>query len=120
MGPNLVGGIVLVLQKKNLMKPDETQTPSNSKVDTVSLAGMTVTKQSYAPGWRWSIDMKSVAGTSSCPMHHFGVLVSGRLRVKADDGQEIELGPEDVVDIPPGHDGWVVGNEPAVFYWFHV
>ncbi|MGD0805587.1 MAG: hypothetical protein ABSA11_16120 [Candidatus Bathyarchaeia archaeon] len=38
--------------------------------------------------------------------------------MKADDGQEIELGPGDVVDIPPGHDGWVVGNEPATFYWF--
>ncbi len=51
-------------------------------------------------------------------MHHFGILVSGRLRVKADDGQETEFSPGDVVDIPPGHDGWTVGNEPALFYWF--
>ena len=108
----------MVLQKKSLQKPDQTQTPPKSRVDTVSLSGMTVMKQTYQPGWQWSKDMKSIAGTNSCQMHHFGVLVSGRLGVRADDGQEIELGPDDVVDIPPGHDGWVIGNEPAVFYWF--
>ncbi len=108
----------MVIQKKNFQKPDATQTPPNSRVDIVRLAGMTVMKQSYQPGWLWSKDMKSVAGTNSCQVHHFGVLVSGRLRVRGDDGQEIELGPEDVVDIPPGHDGRVIGDDPAVFYWF--
>lgn len=38
--------------------------------------------------------------------------------MKADDGQELEFGPGDVADIPPGHDGWVIGNEPAIFYTF--
>jgi mannose-6-phosphate isomerase-like protein (cupin superfamily) len=108
----------LVLQKKNFQKPDEIQTPPNSRVDTIRIEGMTVQKQTYQPGWQWSKHMKSIAGTKSCQVHHFGVLVSGRLHVKADDGQEIELGPGDVVDIPPGHDGWVIGNEPATFYWF--
>ena len=79
---------------------------------------MTVMKQTYEPGWQWSKHQKSIAKTNSCQVHHFGVLISGKLGVKADDGQEIELGPGDVTDIPPGHDGWVIGKEPATFYWF--
>ena len=108
----------MVIQKKNFQKPDATQTPPLSRVDTITIGNMTVLKQTYQPGWQWSKQMKSIAKTNSCQVHHFGVLVSGRLRVKADDGQEVELGPGDVVNIPPGHDGWVMGNEPALFYWF--
>jgi quercetin dioxygenase-like cupin family protein len=108
----------LVLQKKNFQKPDETQTPPNSRVDTIRIGDMTVLKQTYQPGWQWSKHIKSLAGTNSCQVHHFGVWVSGRMRVRADDGQEIEFGPGDVADIPPGHDGWVIGNEPAIFYAF--
>ena len=108
----------MVVQKKNFQKPDETKTFPNSKIDTIRMGEGSIMKQTYQPGWRWSTDMKSIAGTKSCQVHHFGVLVSGRLGVKADDGQEIDLGPGDVVDIPPGHDGWTIGNEPAIFYWF--
>jgi quercetin dioxygenase-like cupin family protein len=109
----------LVLQKKSFQKPDETQTPPNVRVDTIRVGGMTVAKQVYQPGWQWSKHMKPLAKTNSCQVHHFGVWVSGRLRVRADDGQEIEFGPGDVADIPPGHDGWVIGNEPAIFYQFN-
>ena len=109
---------MLGIQKKSFQKPDATQTPPLSKVDTVKIGDMTVMKQSYQPGWQWSKHMKSIAKTDSCQMHHFGVLVSGKMRVKADDGQEVEFSPGDVVDIPPGHDGWVIGNEPALFYWY--
>lgn len=100
------------------MKPDETKTPPNSKVDIIRMGDMTLSMQTYQPGWQWSKDQKSIAGTNSCQVHHFGVLVSGRLGARADDGQEIEFGAGDVVDIPPGHDGWTIGNEPATFYWF--
>jgi quercetin dioxygenase-like cupin family protein len=108
----------LVLQKKNFQNPDETKAPPNSKVDTIRIGDMTVLKVAYQPGWQWSKHQKSLAGTNSCQVHHFGVLVSGRLRVRADDGQEMEFSPGDVADIPPGHDGWTIGNEPAIFYWF--
>ncbi len=108
----------MVLQKKNFQKPDEIQTPPNLKVENITIGDMTVSKQTYQPGWKWSQDIKSIVKTDSCQVHHFGVWVSGRLRVRADDGQEIEFGPGDVSDIPPGHDGWVVGTEPAVFYAF--
>jgi hypothetical protein len=108
----------LVLQKKNFQKPDETLNPPNARVDTIRIGDMMIQKQTYLPGWQWSKNIKPIAKTNSCQIHHFGVWVSGRIRVKADDGQEIEYGPGDVADIPPGHDGWVIGNEPAVFYAF--
>jgi class 3 adenylate cyclase len=57
-------------------------------------------------------------GTPSCPVHHLQVLVSGHFAVRMDDGEEIQLVPSDVVDIPPGHDAWVVGDEPAVLLDF--
>ena len=106
----------MVLQKKNFQEPDEVQTPPNARIENITIDGMTVSKQTYQPGWQWSKNIKPIVGTNSCQVHHFGVLISGRLRVKADDGQEAEFGPGDVADIPPGHDGWVVGSEPAVFY----
>ena len=108
----------MVLQKKNFEKPDETQDLPKLRVDTVRMGDMMVQKQTYQPGWQWSKHIKPTAGTNSCQVHHFGVLVSGKLGVRADDGQEIEFGSGDVVDIPPGHDGWTIGNEPAIFYWF--
>jgi quercetin dioxygenase-like cupin family protein len=109
----------LVLEKKNFQKPDKTETPPNSRIDTIKIGDMTVLKATYQPGWQWSKHNKSIAKTNSCQVHHFGPCVSGRLRVRADDGQEMEYGPGDVADIPPGHDGWVIGKEPAVFYWFN-
>jgi quercetin dioxygenase-like cupin family protein len=108
----------LVLQKKNFKNPDETKTPPNVRIENITIGDMTVSKHTYLPGWQWSKHIKPTSGTNSCQVHHFGVLVSGKLGVRADDGQEIEFGPGDVVDIPPGHDGWTIGNEPAIFYWF--
>jgi hypothetical protein len=108
----------LVLQKKSFQNPDVIQTPPNVRTENITIGDMTVLKQTYQPGWQWSKDIKPIAKTNSCQVHHFGVLVSGRLVVRADDGQEMDFGPDDVVDIPPGHDGWTIGNEPAIFYWF--
>ena len=68
----------------------------------------------YEPGWRWSVDVKPMAGTDSCQFHHFGVTLSGRLRAQMRDGTELEIGPGDVFEIPSGHDAWVVGDEPWV------
>lgn len=68
----------------------------------------------YQPGWRWSTDMKSIVGTSSCQLHHLGYSVSGTMHVVLDDGEALEIPPASVFEIPPGHDAWVVGNEPWV------
>jgi class 3 adenylate cyclase len=66
------------------------------------------------PGWRWTTHMGPVMGTPSCPVHHVQLLVSGRFHVRMDDGEELTLGPNDVADIPPGHDAWVEGDVPVV------
>lgn len=68
----------------------------------------------YEPGWRWSVDMPGIAGTPTCELHHVGYAVSGALHVVSDAGQEMDVQPHSVYEIPPGHDAWVVGNEPFV------
>ena len=75
---------------------------------------VTVGRAKLEPGWRWSNDVKPIAGTTSCQVHHKGYVVSGRLHVVMDDGTEADLGPGDAHEVPPGHDAWVVGDEPYV------
>ena len=72
----------------------------------------------FEPGWRWSESVGPIAGTKSCEVHHNGYCVQGRMRVRMDDGAEQEVGPGDVFVLPPGHDAWVVGEEPCVVYDF--
>jgi mannose-6-phosphate isomerase-like protein (cupin superfamily) len=108
----------LVIQKRNFQVSDETQTPPNLRIDTIKMGNLTILRQIYQSGWQWSKHQKPIAKTDSCQVHHFGVFISGRMRVRADDSQEVEFGPGDVADIPPGHDGWVIGNEPVIFYTF--
>lgn len=86
----------------------------NGTVDVVSLDDRVIGRMTYQPGWRWSVDVKPIAGTQSCQFHHVGVTISGRLRVQMTDGLELEVGPGDVFELPPGHDAWVVGDVPWV------
>jgi class 3 adenylate cyclase len=65
------------------------------------------------PGFRWSKDLGPAAGTPSCQVHHVQVFLTGRFGVRMDDGEEVEFAPLDIGDIPPGHDAWVVGDEPV-------
>jgi quercetin dioxygenase-like cupin family protein len=84
------------------------------QVSIVNLSGGTVGLGTFEPGWRWSEHVKPLAGTDSCQAAHMGDCISGRMVVRMDDGTETEVGPGDVVVIPPGHDAWVVGDEPCV------
>jgi len=86
----------------------------HGKIDVVELDDRVVGRMTYEPGWRWSVDVKPIAGTETCQFHHFGVTLSGRLRAAMPDGTELEVGPGDVFEMPPGHDAWVVGDEPWV------
>ncbi|MGH3413847.1 MAG: nuclear transport factor 2 family protein [Marmoricola sp.] len=79
-----------------------------------SAGGLSVLKGVFEPGWRWSVDVAPIVGTSSCPTRHLGVVVSGRMHVVTDGGAETEVGPGDVFDLAPGHDAWVVGDEACV------
>ena len=102
------------LQQKNLDSPDETRTFENGKAQVVTLGDFSASRLTFEPGWRWSEHVKPLAGTDSCQVLHTGYQVSGRLRVRMVDGTEKEYGPGDAYVIPPGHDGWVVGDEPVV------
>jgi class 3 adenylate cyclase len=80
----------------------------------VDLGDITVTRQMLEPGWRWSTHVKPHVGTEWCEARHVGVVLSGRFGVRLRDGTTYELGPDDVYEIPPGHDGYVIGHEPVV------
>jgi DNA-binding CsgD family transcriptional regulator len=81
----------------------------------VSIAGMTIGREVMQPGWRWSEDIKPIVGTEWCRASHHGYVVSGRIHVVMEDGTEVDASAGDVVVVPPGHDAWVVGDEPCVF-----
>lgn len=103
---------------KHFSKPDEVREFPKGKLELVNFGGATVGRAVFEPGWRWSTSVKPIAKTKSCEAAHFQYHVSGVLHVKMDNGTEFECRPGDVSNIPPGHDGWVVGNEPVVMVDF--
>jgi quercetin dioxygenase-like cupin family protein len=84
------------------------------QLDLVNLDAGAVGRATFLPGWKWSQHVKPIAGTDSCMASHVGYTISGRLKVVMDDGEESEFGPGDFGIIPPGHDAWVLGDEPYV------
>jgi len=102
------------LQRRRFSEPSDVRTIPNGRIDIVDLDDTVVGRMTYEPGWRWSVDIQPIAGTKTCQYHHLGITLSGRLRAQMADGTELELGPGDVFEIPPGHDAWVVGEEPWV------
>jgi hypothetical protein len=106
------------LEKRSFAKPDECLSPPRSRMETLRFGDSTLSRNTFEPGWRWSVYLKPIVGTESCQKHHIGYCLSGTMAARLDDGTKVEFGPGDVVDIPPGHDGWVVGNEPCVLLEF--
>ncbi len=106
-------------EHQRLDAPDETRTFEKGKVELVKIAGGVVGRLTLEPGWRWSEHVKPIAGTKSCEAPHFQYHVSGRIRIRMDDGTEFEAGPGDVTSLPSGHDAWVVGDEPVVLVDWH-
>jgi class 3 adenylate cyclase len=104
------------LQAKSIGSPDEVRTFPNGRVEIYTLDDVVIGRTMFEPGWHWATDVKPIAGTASCQYHHLGVCVSGRLGLRMDDGTTFEVGPGTVFDIPAGHDGWVIGDEPWVTY----
>jgi quercetin dioxygenase-like cupin family protein len=106
-----------VMQKGNLDAVERDVHGRISK-ESVELEGVTVTRVTFSPGARWSSDLKPYAGTESCELPHVAIVLQGALRVQMDDGFEEEFSRNDVMLLPPGHDAWAVGDEPAVFVEF--
>jgi uncharacterized RmlC-like cupin family protein len=109
---------MVAMGKKNYDAPDESKTIGRMKVDTGTIGALQFERHTAAPGWKWSEDIKPVAKTGSCQLDHLIYLVSGRIHTRLDDGTAMDFGPGDTCRIPPGHDGWTVGNEPAV--WLEI
>ncbi|HEY5446574.1 MAG TPA: cupin domain-containing protein [Pyrinomonadaceae bacterium] len=102
------------LQKKTLSAPDEVRTFDKGKVEVATVGTVTFGRGSFEPGWKWSESVKPIVKTEYCEAPHIQYHVSGRLRIRMADGSEEEFGPGDVGITPPGHDAWVIGDEPVV------
>jgi hypothetical protein len=111
-GPNLE--VVL----KRFDKPDETRVFEKGRFDVVHVGGMTIGRATYQPGWKWSVHVGAGLGQAMCEVEHVGMVVSGRATAAMRDGRVIEMRAGDVFYIAPGHDSWVVGEEPYVSLHF--
>ena len=102
------------LRRKRFDRPDEVRTVEKARIELVELGELAIGRAVFQPGWRWSEHVKPIVGTESCQVHHIGYVVSGRLRVEMTDGASLEVMGGDAFEIPPGHDAWVIGDEPWV------
>ena len=102
------------VEHKNFGKPDEVRTFEKGRAEILNLADGVVGRLTLEPGWQWSKHVKPIAKTDWCYAPHFQYQVSGRARIRMEDGQEFETGPGAVINLPAGHDAWVLGNEPVV------
>ncbi len=104
---------------KDFDSPEEKRPfEGNGGVDVVSVAGKTVGRGTFEPGWKWSENVKPIAGTDSCQVAHVGYCISGRMVIHMDDGSDSEITPGSAFVIPPGHDAEVVGDEACVMVDF--
>ena len=101
-------------ERKGFDEPDEVREFPNGRAEILRIGNGEVGRYVFEPGWRWSDHVKPIAGTDSCEVPHFQYHVSGRLALRMDDGTELIAGPGDITSLPSGHDGWVIGDEPAV------
>jgi class 3 adenylate cyclase len=99
---------------RSFAEPDELVEVKGVRSAMITKGGITVSYDIQQPGWRWSKDVSPLVGTEWCEVGHIGVLVSGRMQVLLKDGTEYEVGPLSLLEIPAGHDAWVLGDEPAV------
>ena len=100
--------------KRNYSQPDETRKFEKGQIELITIEGHTVGRATLQPGWKWSTCVKPLVDTRWCEASHLQYQISGRLHVVMEDGSEHEFGPGDFTFIPPGHDAWVVGQEPVV------
>ncbi|HXR28387.1 MAG TPA: cupin domain-containing protein [Solirubrobacteraceae bacterium] len=101
-------------EHKSFSRPDETREFSNGRAEILAIGGGEVGRMVFEPGWRWSNDVKPIAGTDSCEAPHFQYHLSGRLAIRMDDGSELVAEAGDITSLPSGHDAWVLGDEPVV------
>ena len=106
------------IEVKDLSTPDEVITFERGHSNQVRIGGILVSRDTHQPGWTWWEHIRPLVGTESCQFHHRGVILSGRMGVRSDEGEEVVIGPNQVYDVGPGHNGWVVGDEELVTFDF--
>jgi mannose-6-phosphate isomerase-like protein (cupin superfamily) len=106
------------IEKKSLNQPEQTQKFGRAKIESIKMGALNFQRVTAEPGWQWSKDLKPVQKTESCQKDHLLYVISGKLQVRMNDGKEEEFNPGDMGAIPPGHDGWTVGNKPLV--WLEI
>jgi len=105
-------------ESKSLNSPEEVRKFEKGRIDLVKVAGAAIGRATFEPGWKWSSCVKPLAKTNSCQASHYGYQISGAMTTRMDDGTEMTSRAGDVLNIPPGHDAWVVGDEPVVLVDF--
>jgi len=103
---------------KRFELPDEVREFEKGRFELVHVGKMTIGRATYEPGWKWSLHVGAALGQQTCMVEHVGMVVSGRAAAGMDDGRVIEMAAGDLFYIPPGHDSWVIGDEPYVSLHF--
>ena len=103
-------GVIL----KKFDEPDEIRQFEKGKFELVRIGGMAIGRATYDPGWKWSVHVGKSLQKERCDVEHVGLVLAGRAVAAMEDGQIIELKVGDIFYIAPGHDSWVVGEEPYV------
>ena len=101
-------------QLVNFDDPAETRSFEKGRFDLYRVGPTTLGRATYEPGWKWSEHVGAATGETSCQGEQVGLVLSGSAVAKMDDGIELVMRPGDFFFIPPGHDSWVVGDEPYV------
>jgi hypothetical protein len=101
-------------EHKSFSSPSEKREFPNGRAEILEMGGAEIGRLVLEPGWRWSNDVKPIAGTDSCEAPHFQYHVSGELAIRMDDGTELVARAGDLTSLPSGHDAWVIGDEPVV------
>lgn len=99
-------------------RPDKTRTLSKGKFDLVRIGGLHIGRATYEPGWKWSVDVGAHTGLRFCPTEHVGIVIAGSAVAEMEDGRVVEMNAGDLFHIAPGHDSWVIGQEPYVSLHF--
>jgi class 3 adenylate cyclase len=102
------------IRSRSFDEPDVVREFPYMRSQLVQIGSIAVGHATLEPGWRWTTSIGPAIGDALCQVHHVNLILSGRIRFEMEDGEAAEFGPNMVIDVPPGHDAWVVGDEPAV------
>ena len=102
------------LLSKKFDEPDEVVSVPGVLGQVVVVGDTHVGRYTHEPGWCWSKNIKPRVGTQLCQFHHQGIMLSGRMQITMANGAQRVIGPGEAFNIPPGHDGFVIGDEPCV------